>query len=74
VLDGVLIGAGDMRFLAWSMAAAALVFAPLAIAVAGLDAGIGWLWAALYVLMLARAAALAGRFAGTRWMVTGALT
>jgi putative MATE family efflux protein len=72
VLDGVLIGAGDMRFLAWSMAVAAVVFAPLALGVAWLDAGIGWLWAALYVLMLARAAALVGRFAGTRWMVLGA--
>lgn len=74
VLDGVLIGAGDMRFLAWSMAAAALAFAPFALAVPVLDLGIGWLWGAIGVLMLVRAAALLGRFLGTRWAVTGAST
>ena len=30
VLDGILIGAGDMRFLAWAMAAAAAAFVPAA--------------------------------------------
>ena len=39
VLDGVLIGAGDMRFLAWAMAGAAAVFVPPAAAVRVLDAG-----------------------------------
>jgi putative MATE family efflux protein len=72
VLDGVLIGAGDLRFLAWAMAGALVVFVPLAALVAVLDLGIGWLWAALGALMLARFAGLTWRFAGTRWEVTGA--
>lgn len=73
VLDGILIGAGDMRFLAWAMAGAAALFIPAALAVGALGAGIGWLWAALGLLMTARAAALLARFAGDRWLVLGAV-
>jgi putative MATE family efflux protein len=72
VLDGVLIGAGDMRFLAWAMAGAAAVFLPAAVAVAVLGLGIGWLWAALGLLMVSRLVVLAARFAGSAWLVTGA--
>jgi len=72
VLDGVLIGAGDVRFLAWAMAGASAVFVPAAGAVLVLGLGIGWLWAALGLLMAARAAALLHRFAGDRWLVLGA--
>ncbi|MDQ3304789.1 MAG: MATE family efflux transporter [Actinomycetota bacterium] len=71
VLDGVLIGAGDMRFLAWAMAGAAVVFVPAAAAVLALGAGIGWLWASLALLMAARAAALLWRFRGDAWVVEG---
>ncbi len=73
VLDGILIGAGDMRFLAWAMAGAAAVFIPAAVTVALLDAGIGWLWAALGLLMATRAATLLARFTGDRWVVLGAV-
>jgi putative MATE family efflux protein len=69
VLDGVLIGAGDMRFLAWAMAGAAAVFVPAAGAVLALGWGIGWLWASLGLLMVARAAALTWRFRGDAWLV-----
>lgn len=72
VLDGVLIGAGDMRFLARAMVGAAAVFVPAAGAVLLLDWGIGWLWAALGLLMASRAAALAWRFRGDAWLVLGA--
>ena len=72
VLDGILIGAGDMRFLAWAMAGAAAVFIPAAIAVAATGAGIGWLWAALGLLMVTRVVTLGARFAGDRWIVLGA--
>jgi putative MATE family efflux protein len=72
VLDGVLIGAGDLRFLAWAMVGAAAVFIPAALAVLGLGAGIGWLWAALGLLMATRAASLLARFASGRWVVLGA--
>ena len=73
VLDGILIGAGDMRFLAWAMAGAAAVFVPAAVAVAALDAGLGWLWAAIALLMATRAATLLARFSGNRWLVLGAV-
>jgi putative MATE family efflux protein len=72
VLDGVLIGAGDMRFLAVAMVGAAAVFVPAAAAVLVLGLGIGWLWAAIGLLMTARLVALGARFAGDAWMVTGA--
>ena len=71
VLDGVLIGAGDMRFLAWAMVGAAVVFAPAAALVLILDLGLGWLWAAIALLMLTRGAALGLRFRGDKWLVTG---
>lgn len=71
-LDGVLIGAGDMRFLAVAMVVALAVFAPAALAVAWLGLGLGWLWAALLLLMVARLALLGVRFAGRGWMVLGA--
>ncbi|MGH9116336.1 MAG: MATE family efflux transporter [Acidimicrobiales bacterium] len=72
VLDGVLIGAGDMRFLARAMAAATAVFVVGAAAVLVLDLGVGWLWAAIGAWMFARLVALSARYVGGRWMVTGA--
>ena len=72
-LDGVLIGAGDMRFLAVAMAGAAAVFVPLALWVMAADAGIGWLWGAMWALMGARLVVLLWRFAGSRWLVAGAV-
>ena len=58
-----MIGAGDLRFLAWAMAAASSVLAVGALTVAGAGAGIGWLWAALHAWMLVRLATLLARFA-----------
>ncbi|MBW3643234.1 MAG: MATE family efflux transporter [Actinobacteria bacterium] len=71
VLDGVLIGAGDLRFLAWAMAGAAAAFVPAAGAVLALGGGIGWLWASLALLMATRAGALVARFVGDAWAVEG---
>ena len=71
-LDGVLIGAGDLKFLGVAMVAASSVLAAGALLVVSAGAGIGWLWAALHAWMLVRLAALAWRFAGSRWQVTGA--
>ncbi|HEY3000026.1 MAG TPA: MATE family efflux transporter [Acidimicrobiales bacterium] len=73
VLDGVLIGAGDMAFLARAMVLAAAVFVPAALAVLALGLGIGWLWAAIGLLMAVRAGTLLARFAGDRWLVLGAV-
>ncbi len=71
-LDGILIGAGDMAFLAKAMVAAFLVFAPAAVAVLVLDLGIGWVWASLGLLFLARGTVLTVRFAGDGWIRLGA--
>lgn len=72
VLDGVLIGAGDMRFLAVAMVGALATFVPAAAVVLVLDLGIGWLWAALGLLMTTRLVVLAMRYRGTAWMLVGA--
>jgi putative MATE family efflux protein len=68
VLDGVLIGAGDVAFLAGAMGAATVVlFLPAAAIVLHARAGVLWLWAAIVLLMLGRLAGVGARFAGTRW-------
>jgi len=61
VLDGILIGAGDTRYLAWTMLAALLTFLPIAGAVLITDAGIIALWWALAGWLLARQVAVALR-------------
>lgn len=71
-LDGILIGAGDLRFLAWAMVAAFVAFLPAALAVLGLDLGIGWLWGAIWVLMVVRMATLLRRWQDDAWLRTGA--
>ena len=71
-LDGILIGAGDLAFLARAMLVAFLVFAPAAIAVLVFDLGLGWLWIALTLLFLARAVVLGRRFHGAGWVRLGA--
>jgi putative MATE family efflux protein len=67
-LDGILIGAGDTRYLAWAMVASFAVFAPIALAAPDLRV----LWIALLVLMGVRLLTTAARFAGRRWVVVGA--
>jgi putative MATE family efflux protein len=72
-LDGILIGAGDQRYLAVAMAVAFAAFVPLAVVVDLTGAGIGWLWAALLLFMAARGWGLAHRFGTNAWAVTGAV-
>jgi putative MATE family efflux protein len=71
-LDGILIGAGDARYLAGAMVAAAAVFVPLVLLALALDWGIVGVWAAIDALMAVRLAPLAVRFAGRRWALVGA--
>jgi len=76
VLDGVLIGAGDGRFLAWAGLVTLVVYAPFALAVRAWapdgPTGLAWLTAAFCgVFMLARAATTGHRARGTTWMITG---
>lgn len=70
-LDGILIGAGDLAYLARTMLLAAAGFALLAGVVATTDAGIGWLWAAIAVFMGLRAIGLWWRWRGADWLVLG---
>jgi Na+-driven multidrug efflux pump len=77
VLDGVLIGAGDARYLALTGLANVAVFIPMALAVgawAGHDAaGLAWLTAAFaFGYIGARAVTLGLRARTTRWMRAGA--
>ena len=73
VLDGVLIGAGDQRFLATAMLVATLaVYAPAALAVTAAGGGIVALWGALALWFVARALGVGGRFMSPHWQVTGA--
>ncbi|MEU1723812.1 MATE family efflux transporter [Nonomuraea sp. NPDC005692] len=70
VLDGVLIGAGDQRYLAWAGVWTTLAYLPAAFMAAGF--GVVALWCALGVWMIARLITLGRRAAGTAWLVTGA--
>jgi putative MATE family efflux protein len=73
VLDGVLIGAGDQRFLAVAMIAATFgVYVPAAAVVTIAGGGIVALWLALALWFAARAVGLSARYLGDRWQVTGA--
>jgi putative MATE family efflux protein len=72
VLDGLLIGAGDLRWLAWAMIGATAVFVSAASLVLVLGLGIGWLWASLALLVTSRAVSMLVRFHSDRWVVLGA--
>jgi Na+-driven multidrug efflux pump len=77
VLDGVLIGAGDGRYLARASVLSVVAFLPAAVAVArsGVSgaAGLVALWAAIGVWVLARLVTLAYRERTGAWLVTGAV-
>jgi putative MATE family efflux protein len=70
-LDGILIGAGDTRFLAWGMLAAAAVYIPVALLALAYDWGILGVWFGLTGLIAVRLATCGARFAGDRWARTG---
>ena len=77
VLDGVLMGAGDGRYLAWAGAIALVLYLPLLLAVwawaPGGAPGLVWLWVSFAGgYMLARALTTWLRARGSRWMVLGA--
>jgi len=72
-LDGILIGAGDTRYLAGSMLLAGVcVYVPIALLALALDWGITGVWAGLLALVGVRLLTLGWRFAGGRWAITGA--
>ncbi|WP_109507165.1 MATE family efflux transporter [Nocardioides speluncae] len=74
VLDGVLIGAGDGRNLAWMGIVVLLVYAPLGLLAAAGTGSLIWLWVAFSaVFMGVRAVLLSLRARGENWLVTGGL-
>jgi Na+-driven multidrug efflux pump len=70
-LDGILIGAGDVRYLMWSMLASMAAGVSVALAALAYDWGIVGVWSALFVLICVRLATLGARFRRRRWLVTG---
>jgi MATE family, multidrug efflux pump len=71
-LDGILIGAGDTRFLMWGMLSAAAVYVPVALLALHQHWGIFGVWSGLAGLIAVRLATCGARFAGPRWALTGA--
>ena len=72
-LDGVLIGAGDLWFLAKGMIVAFLCFGVCAWVVLATDAGLGWLWGALWVFMIVRLVPLVIRWRNGHWLTATAV-
>ena len=72
VLDGVLIGAGDGRYLAWAGLAVLIVFAPAAWAAVAGPGTLAWLWVAFGVTFMGgRGVVLVARSRGTAWLRVG---
>ncbi|WP_226346848.1 MATE family efflux transporter [Agilicoccus flavus] len=82
VLDGVLIGAGDTRWLAGAQTVILVLYAPVALLVAattgplieagGVPLAVAVVWVAFTVFMVLRAVALRLRVHTDGWLVTGA--
>jgi putative MATE family efflux protein len=71
-LDGVLIGAGDVRFLRTiTIIAAVGAFAPLNLAALHWGWGLGGVWAGLTAFIGVRLVGMIARTRGGRWLVTG---
>jgi putative MATE family efflux protein len=71
-LDGILIGAGDTRFLMWGMLISAAVYIPVALLALDRGWGIEGVWWGLAGLIGMRTLTCGLRFLGSRWVLTGA--
>ncbi|MSQ28013.1 MAG: MATE family efflux transporter [Dehalococcoidia bacterium] len=67
-LDGILIGAGDSRYLMWSMLASAGVTVPLVLLSYAGGWGITGVWLAVGALILVRLLTIGLRFRSGRWV------
>src|SRR5207302_2113711 len=71
VLDGVLMGASDFRFLQLATVGAGLAFAPAAVVVLHWHRlGILGVWSGMLVWIVVRALLNGARFSGERWMAS----
>ena len=73
-LDGILIGAGDTRYIAGAMVLAAAVTITVDLCALAFGWGIVGVWAGMLALMTVRLLTMAWRFAGDRWALVGART
>ena len=73
VLDGVLIGAGDQRYLALAGVVTLAVFLAAVAVVLAAGGGLVALWLAYSLWLLARFTTLVLRARGSAWLVTGAV-
>ncbi|MGQ0826598.1 MAG: MATE family efflux transporter [Actinomycetota bacterium] len=73
VLDGILIGAGESKYLAVAMFGATCAFVPAALLVLASDGGLLALWGAVWVFMVARLFGMWRRYRHDAWLVTGAV-
>ncbi len=73
VFDGILIGAGDAKYLAGAMLGASVIYGVLLGVLVFNDLTLGWVWAAFTVWIAARWYGLYRRFRTDRWVVTGAM-
>ena len=68
VLDGVLMGAGDFRFLLYSTAGAALgALVPVGLLAVAFDWGLQGVWAGMAAMMLVRLVTIVWRWRSGRW-------
>ncbi|MCX4714703.1 MATE family efflux transporter [Streptomyces virginiae] len=72
VLDGVLMGAGDGRYLARAMLLTLAAFAPAALLVPILGGGLTALWWTMTLMMVVRMITLRLRAGSGRWLIAGA--
>ena len=72
IFDGILIGAGDAKYLAGAMAAASAIYGGVLLLMTTLDLNLELLWSAFTVWMIVRWLGLVRRFRTERWAVTGA--
>lgn len=71
-LDGVLIGAGDLRFMRnITIVAGVCAFAPLNLAALHWRWGLGGVWAGLTAFIVVRLVGMLARTRGDRWLVLG---
>ena len=71
-LDGILLGAGETSYLAWSMLLSSLIYVGIAVLALVLNWGVVGVWAGFNVLMLVRLITCGRRFRSGRWIRLGA--
>ena len=72
LLDGVLIGSGDRRYIAFVLTMAMCTFLPIAWAVLHWQLGVIGLWCAMVAFLATRATLMMRRAATDNWIVEGA--